>query len=159
MTRAEAPQRSLSATYGLGAQPLHTDGAHLIDRPDVIMLACTEPSATDTLVRFFEPGDLPDFVFTGIFTVNTGKSKFLAPAYDGAIRFDPVAMRPSDYLARRTVAHFADERANAYHHRWDSPDLLLFINNRRSLHARDALSGDATTRRVTRYAFRIERDA
>ncbi|ROQ28276.1 hypothetical protein EDF40_1410 [Curtobacterium sp. PhB170] len=159
MTRAEAPQRSLSATYGLDAQPLHTDGAHLTERPDVIMLACADTSTTDTLVRAFQPGNLPDFVFSGVFTVNTGKSKFLAPAYDGALRFDPVAMRPSDYLSRRTVEYFAAERANAHHHRWEDANMLLFINNRLSLHARDAITEDADSRRVARYAFRIERDA
>jgi hypothetical protein len=36
--QAKAAPRSLSATHGLGEQPLHTDGAHLRKSPDAVVL-------------------------------------------------------------------------------------------------------------------------
>ena len=38
-----AHPRSLSAPYGLGQQPLHTDGAHLPDPPDIVVLISSHP--------------------------------------------------------------------------------------------------------------------
>jgi hypothetical protein len=43
-----AHPRSLSAVYGLGQQPLHTDGAHLHEPPDFVVLVCQRPNATPT---------------------------------------------------------------------------------------------------------------
>jgi hypothetical protein len=48
--KAAAHPRSPSAQYGLGQQPLHTDGAHLADPPDVVVLASAHPSPTPTLL-------------------------------------------------------------------------------------------------------------
>lgn len=155
-TQAAAAPRSLSAVYGLSAQPLHTDGAHLEDRPDIIMLGCASTSTTNTLVHAPNPWEIPDFVRTGLFTVGGGKGKFLASAFDEGFRFDPVMMRPADHLARRTVAYFEAQRHLAHPHEWSTPNLLLFIDNKRCLHAREAVRGDSATRRVVRYAFKQE---
>ncbi len=157
MTQAEAPPRSLSAVYGLSVQPLHTDGAHLMEPPDVILLACAATSATDTVIVAPDAWRMPEAVRTGVFTVQGPKGKFLASAYERAFRFDPVVMRPSDQHARSTIDYFAAARITAHQHSWAEPDTLLFINNKRCLHARNAIhEDDAAPRRVIRYAFRTE---
>ena len=38
LRQAEAHPNSLSSRYGLEQQPLHTDGAHLEDSPDIVLL-------------------------------------------------------------------------------------------------------------------------
>ena len=45
-----AHPRSLSAEYGLGQQPLHTDGAHMVDPPDIVVLISSRRSSTATHV-------------------------------------------------------------------------------------------------------------
>lgn len=48
--QSDAPPRSLSKVYGMGAQPLHTDGAHLAKPPDFVALWSAEPNLTSTFV-------------------------------------------------------------------------------------------------------------
>ena len=45
-----ARPKSLSAVYGLGQQPLHTDGAHLSISPNVVVLISVRPSSTPTRI-------------------------------------------------------------------------------------------------------------
>lgn len=169
--RESAAPRSLSAVYGLGAQPLHTDGAHLKEPPDIILLSSVNLSSTDTVIYVppseyakwsfgedrkprVEPG-LPDYIRQGIFTVHGNEGKFLAPAYEnGRMRFDPVVMFAGDTHARATVKFFESAQTEAVNHKWDRPEILLFIDNRRVLHARAQVAEDDASRKVTRYAFR-----
>ena len=159
-TEEEAPPRSLSAVYGLSAQPLHTDGAHLLDPPAVIVLHSAHPTPTGTALR--KPGSkgphvqsLPESVREGIFTVRGNGIAFLAGASEGysRIRFDPVVMSPADAMARAAVEWFAEERAHALIHMWDKDDQLLFIDNHRMLHAREAVEHDVDTRELSRLAL------
>lgn len=170
-TRESAAPRSLSAIYGLDAQPLHTDGAHLKEPPDIILLSSLELSSTDTVIyvpprehgqwTFDENGKpsvqpgLPEHIRQGIFTVHGNEGKFLAPAYqNGRMRFDPVVMSAGDAHARATIKFFESAQTEAVNHKWDRPELLLFVDNRRVLHARAKVADDAVSRRVNRYAFR-----
>lgn len=152
----KAPRRSLSAVYGLGAQPLHTDGAHLRVLPDVILLHCSEPSTTSTLVwTLSRQGEnaVPSAARQGVFTVRGSGESFLASALDqSGLRFDPVVMSPGDALARETADYFREARSRAHVHEWDEPNSVLFIANRKALHAREAVS-DAETRAITRIAY------
>ena len=154
---AKAPRLSLSAVYGLGKQPLHSDGAHLRRPPDVIVLHSGAPTPTSTVVwtPSYRGGNaLREAARVGIFTVRGNGESFLATVRDkGGLRFDPVVMSPGDSYARETVDYFDAARARAGVHLWDEPDLLLFIDNRRSLHARDEVL-DAGTRSITRVAYR-----
>ena len=43
-TSEKAPKHSLSAVYGLGEQPLHSDRAHLRLPPDVVVLHSAVPT-------------------------------------------------------------------------------------------------------------------
>lgn len=153
---AKAPRRSLSAVYGLGEQPLHSDGAHLRLPPDVVVLHSAAPTPTSTVVWTPAPrSDVALFtvVREGIFTVRGNGESFLAVACDrDRFRFDPVVMSPGDAFARETVAYLEAARLRAYVHLWDEPDLLLFIDNRRALHARNEVL-DPDTRNITRIVY------
>lgn len=152
----KAPLRSLSAVYGLDKQPLHTDGAHLPLPPDVIVLHSALPTLTSTVIWSpLTPGReaLPSAARNGIFTVRGNGESFLAAVSDHrGLRFDPVVMSPADAFARETVLFLEAERPRALVHSWDATDLLLFINNRRALHARDEVR-DAETRSITRTSY------
>lgn len=153
---AKAPRRSLSAVYGLGKQPLHTDGAHLRALPDVIVLHSVTPSTTPTVIwtpsRRGENA-IPSAARQGVFTVRGSGESFLASAFDeSGLRFDPVVMSPGDAFARQTAEYFEDARSRAHVHEWDEPDTALFIANRKALHARDDVS-DAGTRTIARIAY------
>lgn len=153
----KAPPRSLSAVYGLGAQPLHSDGAHLRNPPDIVVLHSALPTPTATIVwKAMRQGQdaLPVAAANGVFTVRGNGESFLALSRTPErLRFDPVVMSPGDAYARQTVEYFAAARIRAHVHEWDEADLLLFIDNRRALHARNEAT-DAETRRVTRLAYR-----
>lgn len=160
-TTDDAPPRSLSAEYGLGAQPLHTDGAHLRNPPDVIVLHSEAPSETSTVI-FSPPWNVPDYVSAGIFTVHANGPSFLSPARSSdRFRFDPVAMTPGDHLALATTEYFEDARArdDIHVHHWDRPNLLLFIDNKMSLHARNAVAQNDNERRIERIALQVEESA
>lgn len=162
-TADAAPARSISAVYGLDAQPLHTDGAHLPTPPDVIVLYAPEPSPTPTVVwTQTRPGSywralVPEEVRYGVFTVRGNGSSFLASAFDGTrLRFDPVCMSPADDYATGAVRFFCEARQQVHVHEWSEGNSLLFIDNRRSLHAREALAADAETRRIERVAYQLQ---
>ena len=156
----KAPPRSLSAIYGMGAQPLHTDGAHLPSPPDVVVLYSSAPTPTSTVVwSAVRSGrwTIPDPLRQGVFIVRGNGVSFLSSAYqDGRFRFDPGCMDPGDDYAREAVQFFEAARESAHTHRWEEPDQLLFIDNRTALHARDAITSDAETRNIERLAFRVE---
>jgi alpha-ketoglutarate-dependent taurine dioxygenase len=61
-------------------------------------------------------------------------------------------MIPGDAFARETVAYLDAARPRSKIHLWDEPDLLLFIDNRRTLHARDEVQ-DPDTRSIARIVF------
>jgi hypothetical protein len=159
MDMTQAPPRTLSAVHGLEAQPLHTDGAHLQRLPDIIVLHAPQPAATPTVVWKL-PDSVPSCLHSGVFTVRGNETSFLAHAYaDRRLRFDPVCMSPADHLARDAIAYLRSVRSDAYKHQWERGGTLLFIDNRRSLHAREAVlnAGDAETRVIERAAYVLER--
>lgn len=154
MDQTRAPLRTLSAVHGLGAQPLHTDGAHLKQMPDVIVLHAPSPTETATIVwnlgRKF-----PSSLRSGVFTVHGNAGGFLAHALaNQRLRFDPVCMSPADNLAKEAMAFFDGVRDDAYCHHWSQSDTLLFIDNTMSLHAREAVvDGEAASRVIRRAAY------
>lgn len=157
-----ARMQSLSAVSGMGAQPLHTDGAHLRIPPDIVILAAPKPSAVTTSLWKFPCSGVPTQVRNdlrhGLFVVSTGGNSFLAPAFeDGRLRYDPGCMTAADERARRVRAFFADARESAVEHGWDTPDLVLVINNRAVVHARDDASTEPD-RTIHRLAVTIPRE-
>lgn len=159
--QAEAKPRSLSATYGLGDQPLHTDGAHLSRPPDLVALVAEEVNSTPTRLwtmkgpaRACVPWPA---LLNGVFIVRSGRERFLATCSNGGrIRYDPGCMTPCDQRARAAVQFFDEIIEHADHHHWSRPNTVLLIDNRASLHARSAVSGaDASSRTLHRAAFTL----
>ena len=158
----DAEPRSLSAQYGLGAQPLHTDGAHIEDRPpDVVILVSPSPNLTPTLLWSGRvsslsidsiPGDAPH----GVFLVNAGSHSFFATVRtNGRIRYDPGCMTPCDQRARQIAEHIRAATTNPKKHHWDVADQVLLIDNRQTLHGRAAVAAEDEERAITRAAFRL----
>lgn len=159
MTQKEAPSRSLSAAYGLGAQPLHTDGAHLATPPDRVALCAEEPNETPTLLwtilEALNERAVPRLCLDhGVFLVNNGGESFFAPAaFSGGVRFDPGCMVACDQRSRRLASFFEEVVVEAHSHYWKTPRQVLFINNRKTLHARAAIADQDRQRSLVRIAF------
>ena len=166
-TTENAHPQSLSARHGLNEQPLHTDGAHLQEPPDYVVLHSALPNGTPTLLWshvsrltnaehswFVQPTSL----FGGIFVVRTGASGFLAHSYDyrTGYRYDPGCMTPADERAHEAARYFATLTSQAFPHEWTDPDQVLVIHNRWSLHARAAVGEGDTERELTRIAYRVK---
>ncbi|MFI9547603.1 TauD/TfdA family dioxygenase [Streptomyces sp. NPDC052016] len=161
---AEAQPNSLSARYGMGAQPLHTDGAHLHEPPDIVVLTCETTSTTPTRLwnrmRYgrFIPG-LPESVRHGVFLISSGNDSFFATAYaSGRLRYDPGCMLPCDARARQAAQFFEEAESSTTEHTWNEPGQVLLIDNRRVLHAR-ASAVDEPQREIRRLSFHLNREA
>ena len=133
----------MSARVGLGQQWLHTDGAHLLRPPEVILLATRTVSTTATriwsgVVRGTAVGSIiqipPEDARLGVFTVHDGRDSFLASAWDGFLRVDPGCMTPADGYARSAESYF--QQLPTFDFEWDEPDKLLLIDNHNCLHGR-----------------------
>lgn len=163
VSQMSAQPKSLSAIVGLGAQPLHTDGAHLPVPPDILVFSSEDTSTTPTLL--WRPQVQPDRARIpyiqarhGMFLVSAGRESFFAPALEGRrYRFDPGCMSPCDARAQEVVDYFAGSLQHAIEHDWSSSDQLLIVNNRLTLHARTALTEGDEQRSLQRIAFRTGR--
>lgn len=148
LTQEEARPASLSATYGLDEQPLHSDGAHLRNPPDVVVFVAETPCRTPTLLwtlatsegrSSLSPKDMDD-LHNGLFVVDGGSDAFLATAYsNGGWRFDRGCMRPADERRRRVDQLVLDFSKGAHPHDWSEPNQILVIDNSKTLHARSAM--------------------
>ena len=164
VTESAAHPNSLSGVYGLGQQPLHTDGAHLPVPPDVLVFICDRPSATST--RLWRPPRVPagrppgltapsSALSHGMFLVRNGRDSFYAPVLSGSgYRYDPGCMTPCDARARKVQEHFEQQLSRASAHEWSAAGQVLVVDNRRTLHARSAVAEGDLDRELTRIAFR-----
>lgn len=162
VSATDAPPSTMSAVFGNGKQPLHTDGAHLQQPPDVILLASAEPNLTPTRVWSGAqpvPGTSavitashPEFARHGLFVVRNGRESFLAPAFDWVrLRVDPACMSPADGYARQAAEYFQDLPAFEFH--WDGPRKVLLIDNRYALHGRSAVATQDADRALERRSY------
>jgi hypothetical protein len=159
-----AHPRSLSAVYGLGQQPLHTDGAHMPAPPDLLVFISERPNATPT--QLWRPGVLrrrshppalsPAALRHGMFLVSNGRDSFYTPVLSGSgYRYDPGCMAPCDARAREVHGYFEWMSSRASVHEWSAAGQVLVVNNHRVLHARAAVAEGDLDRELTRIAFRI----
>lgn len=157
VTVAEARPNSISSRTGMGAQPLHTDGAHLETPPDVVALVSACSHRASTRLWTSNGADTPwDDARHGVFRVSDGTARRYRFAGDGeSIRFDPFCMTALDERSRRLVRFFRRAYETAYRHQWsrNAPEVLL-IDNRRTLHAREAVDPADPPRHLARIAFR-----
>ena len=159
---SNANPNSLSAAYGLGQQPLHTDGAHMQEPLDVLVLISTRPSATPTRLwppnvpaRQTRPPSTTTALSDGMFLVRNGHDSFYAPALSGSrYRYDPGCMTPCDARAREVQEYFEHQLSRAFVHEWSAAGQVLVVANRRALHARSAVADGDLERELTRIAFR-----
>lgn len=154
---ASARPNSMSSRTGIGAQPLHTDGAHLQSPPDVVALESTRTHRAATRLWSSNCSNVPwEDLRHGVFGVSNGRARsHRLAAVDECIRYDPCCMFPLDERARRVVRFFAATFDASHRHEWlsDSPEVLM-IDNRRTLHAREAVDPTAPPRHLKRIAFR-----
>lgn len=143
----QAHPKSLSARYGLGPFPLHTDGAHLRRPPKFTLLEATVETEVPTLLfdlRSTErAADVEHALRDGVFAVGHGASSFYAPAVDEDenVRYDPACMFPVDPLARTVHAWLEEVAHSAASHHWTLGTTLV-IANRRCLHRRPDVTGN-----------------
>ena len=158
LDRADAAPNSLSARYGKGAQPLHSDGAHLPKPPDIVVLTCETTSTTPTLLWNQVIG-APGFVRHGVFLISSGNDSFFTTACaHGRLRYDPGCMLPCDARAHQTVRFFEEAATTATEYQWNEPGQVLLIDNRRVLHARSSADHEPQ-REIQRVSFHLNREA
>jgi Taurine catabolism dioxygenase TauD, TfdA family len=157
-----ARPNSLSSKYGLGQQPLHTDGAHLSNPPDVVVLIADSPSLTATRLWStrgeMPPRGAPNAAFwNGMFLIRNGRDSFYAPALSAQrYRYDPGCMTPCDARAREVAQFFDDQLGTAAAHEWKRAGQLVVIDNRHTLHARSAVAEGDWARELIRVAFKTK---
>lgn len=158
--KGAARMNSLSAEFGLGELPLHTDGAHLREPPDIIVLYSKKPNETRTVTwtipSVWNMGASPwRELDHGVFLVRNGAESFFAPArLKGGIRYDAGCMKPCDSRARRVAEYFASVYSDSQNHSWDQDHVMLLVDNLRTLHGRGAVVSADEDRLLQRVAFR-----
>lgn len=164
--RGRAHPRSISAVHGLGEQPLHVDGAHMVRPPDVVILTSKNPSSTPTkLWRFRAANKTPfDSMCHGLFVVGSGRFAFLSPVLEETsrgrkLRYDPTIMIPADARAREASAYLNETHSEAFSFQWSEPDSILVIDNRSVLHGRAAVVEGDSDRELTRQAFYLPEES
>ena len=164
-TTTNANPKSLSAVYGLNAQPLHTDGAHLAQPPDLVFLHATVPNETPTLL-WSKKLDLhaasPHLHHPppgGIFLVHGASEPFLTGAHIHGFkwRYDPGCMSACDQRARALSEFLIQAATRAYQHSWSKADMLLVIDNKAALHGRAAVADGDQNREIRRVAVRMKK--
>jgi hypothetical protein len=158
--KTAARPNSLSARYGLGQQPLHTDGAHLHRPPDLVVLSAGRPSATPTGL-WRATNALPPPPHTalrhGMFLVRNGRDSFYSPALtNSGYRYDPGCMTPCDARAAEVSGYFEQQLVHAAAYEWVGEGQVLVIDNRSVLHARSAVAEDDMDRELMRIAFHLK---
>ena len=140
--QAEAHPRSLSRHYGRNCFPLHTDGAHLPNPPDAVLLEFRQATQCAPTLLFVPRTDEVSSVVShalrqGVFCSGQGRAAFLVHALcKRRLRYDPVVMSPRDTLAHRAREYFEGCFASATEYRSPGPGTTLIIDNRRTLHGR-----------------------
>jgi len=157
--QTHARRLSLSGRFGRGVFPLHTDGAHLLDPPDMVLLEFRQPTSLAPTLLFTPqldevPSALSHALHQGVFDTGVGRTTFLTHAVTKQrMRFDPVIMAPRDALARLVTWFFGECIGRSIKYRARAPGVTLIINNRRTLHGRAAVP-DGTSREADRAMIR-----
>jgi len=158
-TADDAHPRSLSARFGLGSLPFHTELSHRTKPCRYLLLGCIDPGSPaaatmllDWRTLGFSREELALLEETPVL-VRTGRRSFystiLAPG--GAfMRYDPGCLESLDERGRRAMRLVEDRIADAPSeaHHWRQGDILI-IDNWRVLHGRSP-SDRGSGRRLAR---------
>lgn len=163
-TQEQAHPASISAVHGLAEQPLHTDGAHLRESPDLVVLLPGAVTSTPTLLwspasKLVPPQALDVSLIEaeegGVFMIDAGSERRLGSVRGRhvGIKWDPTCMVPLDERARRVADFYAGVQAQAHRHEWNRPGEVLVIDNSKTLHGRAAVVAGGEGRVMHRLAF------
>jgi hypothetical protein len=153
----QANANSLSARYGTGTFPLHTDGAHLPEPPHFLVLACVRPGSSPVptvLARFDALGLGPaeiEVCEAAPFLVRNGRRSFystiLAPSRP-FVRFDSGCMAAiNDAAIEITQTILACAGSLSLPSIEWAPGDILVIDNWQILHGRGRSAVAASTGR------------
>lgn len=146
----EATPWSLSARFGKGAFPFHTDQAKLRTPPRYIILRCRRLRASrrPTLIQDFNNLKLSSpehsILSRAIWVVNGGRGCFLSPIFtkhqvsgESLLRFDMNCMKPAhpQFAEAANILSEALSRTNPIRIEWYE-GLTIVLDNWRMLHAR-----------------------
>lgn len=162
----EANAYSLSARFGTGAFPFHTDTAHWLEPARYVVMWAWEASdcatrVVDTHAWTRDSPGVRDLLERAVFAVANGTRSFLTNMWctrKERIRFDPVCLRPVDRAAQQARATLAELLSQSPGHAvtWRGGTLLV-VDNWRCMHARDSVSPAAlslSSRRLLRVLVR-----
>ncbi len=157
----DAHPRSISAIYGTGEFPFHTDGAYMRIPPRFMFLRFIE-GKSDRATLLLDAYALPFSaeerreMFRDVWVVNGGRGRFLTPIFNNGlvsgstlVRYDRGCMRPA-HLAFNRAADILDLRSQEIKPvqiHWKLGHTLV-LDNWRMLHARGSSSLEGVERRV-----------
>lgn len=156
---SKARPSSLSVKFGLGEFPLHTDAAHHTTPARWLVLQCEDPGeiAVGTKVLHFQSRHFTEeqmaTIGDSLFLVRNGRYSFYTSILRDRrfIRYDPGCFVALDAKAKHTCEIFREisqtDATKAV--RLNKGDMLV-IDNWTSLHGRDPLGGESSTRSLLR---------
>lgn len=146
-----AKPRSLSALYGTGSFPWHTDGAHWPVPPRYLVLACAQASANTAATIIWDARQClalnSDAARQANFRVSNGANSFYATVtspLQSYYRFDPGCMFPLDSTAQRLQETVEEEGTSVSDEIAWAPGLIAVIDNWRCLHRRANAEQDSS---------------
>ena len=158
---ADAHPRSLSARYGLGTLPFHTELSHRTKPCRYLLLGCIDPGSPTAATMLLDWWNLGfsqqelDLLEVTPVLVRTGRRSFYSTivAPGGAfLRYDPGCIEALDARGRNALRLVEDRIAGAATeaeaHHWRQGDILI-IDNWRVLHGRSP-SDQGSGRRLAR---------
>jgi len=166
LARSQAHLRSMSAVFGKGAFPFHTDLAHFSDPPRFVLIRAerVDGIARQTLLQDFRSLELTQttrqLLAHGPFFIRGGHRPFLCAIADRVpgsaeeiVRYDGCCMTPASSSARRAELALTQKMSEAEPVRieWYRGRTIV-IDNWRVLHARAAtpLGSDSEARVLER---------
>lgn len=146
-----AKPRSLSALYGTGSFPWHTDGAHWPVPPRYLVIACAQASANTAATIIWDARQSlalnGEAARQANFRVCNGAHSFYATATSPLqqyYRYDPGCMSPMDSTAQHLQETIENEGTSVSSQIVWAPGLIAVIDNWRCLHRRANADQDAT---------------
>jgi len=160
--KEEAPPRSMSAFFGLGEFPFHTDCAHFRIPPRFLLLRLAEGATSDrpTLAQEFRQLGLNanqrNELLRHVWLVNGGRRCFFSSILSDSlipghtlVRYDQCCIRPAlpGFAVSAAILEHAMHEVVPVAVDW-KPDEVLIIDNWRVLHARGPATNQAKSPRV-----------
>lgn len=161
MKQEDAHPRSISAIYGTGEFPFHTDGAYMRVPPRFMLLRFIEGKSNRTTLLLdacalpFSAEERRE-MFRDVWVVNGGRGRFLTTVFNNSlvsgstiVRYDRGCMRPAHPAFNRAadILDLRSQENKPVQINWKLGRTLV-LDNWRMLHARGSSSLEAAERRV-----------